>query len=78
METAETKFFEYDTTEITYLKQIHRILGKAIDTLGKVERMIISNLFSALIYASIGQQISIQAVHTIWDRMQECFGEITP
>lgn len=77
MQTVKTKFFQYGTTEITYLKQVDGILGEAIDSLGKVERIIIPDLFSALIYAIIGQQISVKAVHTIWSRMQERFGEIT-
>ncbi|MTK11690.1 MAG: DNA-3-methyladenine glycosylase 2 family protein [Clostridiaceae bacterium] len=77
MQTVKTKFFQYGTTEITYLKQVDEILGEAIERLGKVERIIIPDLFSALIYAIIGQQISVKAVHTIWSRIQERFGEIT-
>lgn len=77
MQTVKTKFFQYGTTEITYLKQVDEILGEAIERLGKVERVIIPDLFSALIYAIIGQQISVKAVNTIWSRIQERFGEIT-
>jgi DNA-3-methyladenine glycosylase II len=70
-------FFKYSTIETTYLKQADIKLGEAIDRLGKVERVIIKDLFPALIYAIIGQQISVKAVHTIWTRVQERFGEIT-
>lgn len=77
MQTVKTKFFQYGTTEITYLKQVDEILGEAIERFGKVERIIIPDLFSALIHAIIGQQISVKAVHTIWSRVQERFGEIT-
>lgn len=46
--------------------------------IGKVERVIIPDLFAALVHAIVGQLISVRAVHTIWDRMQERFGEISP
>jgi DNA-3-methyladenine glycosylase II len=72
------KFFEYGIPEISYLKQVDKILGEAINRLGKVERCVIPDLFQALIYAMIGQQISVKAAHTIWSRMQDRFNEITP
>ena len=78
MQAVETSFFQYSTTEITYLTQADKILGEAINRIGKVERVIIPDLFPALIYAIIGQQVSVKAVHTIWNRMQERFDEITP
>lgn len=78
MQNVKTKLFHYGTIEIAYLKQVDRKLGEAIERLGKVERVIIPDLFQALIYAIIGQQISVKAVHTIWTRMQEQFSEITP
>lgn len=78
MHRVKTKTFEYGLKEITYLKQVDTVLGDAIDRLGKVERVVIPNLFPALIHAIIGQQISIKAVDTIWNRFQERFGEITP
>lgn len=40
--------------------------------------MIIPDLFPALIYAVIGQQISLKAARTIWARMQERFIDIIP
>ena len=46
--------------------------------LGKVERVIIPDLFAALIHAIIGQLISVKAAHTVWTRLQELSGEITP
>ncbi|MEK6266808.1 MAG: DNA-3-methyladenine glycosylase 2 family protein [Clostridium sp.] len=73
----EANFFRYGEIEITYLKQSDIKLGEAIERLGRVERVIIKDLFTALIYAIIGQQISAKAVHTIWARVQERFGEIT-
>ncbi len=78
MQHVKTKIFEYGTLEISHLKQVDKILGEAIHRLGKVERCVIPDLFQALIYAMIGQQISVKAAHTIWIRMQERFNEITP
>lgn len=78
MKTVRTKLFEYGETETEYLKDADHVLGDEIDRIGKVERMIIPELFPALIYAVIGQQISVKASRTIWGRMQERFDEITP
>lgn len=78
MQTVKTKLFTYGSKETTYLRNADPILAAAIKHLGKVERIIIPDLFTALIYAFIGQQISVKAVHNIWDRMQKLLGEICP
>lgn len=78
MQRVKTKTFEYGLKEIAYLKQVDKVLGDAIERLGKIERVVIPNLFPALIHAIIGQQISVKAVDTIWSRFQERFGEVTP
>ncbi len=78
MQTVTMKFFDYGQTEIDYLKSVDQILGDAIKRLGKVEREVIPDLFAALVYAIVGQQISVKAAQTVWYRLQQCFGEITP
>ena len=78
MQTVRTKIFEYGDKEINYLKEADILLGDAIERIGKIEREIIPDLFPALIYAVIGQQISLKAAKTIWARMQESFLAITP
>lgn len=78
MGTVVTKSFNYGQDEIDYLKSVDEILGAAMTRKGKVERVIIPDLFTALVYAIVGQLISVKAVHTIWDRMQSRFGEISP
>lgn len=78
MKTVKTKIFDYGNKEIEYLKTTDPLLGDEIERLGKVERMIIPDLFPALIFSVIGQQISMKASRTIWGRMQERFDEITP
>jgi DNA-3-methyladenine glycosylase II len=72
------QIFKYGETEINYLKSVDSTLGHAIDRLGKLEREIMPDLFTALIYAIVGQQISTKAVATIWKRMLEKFTDITP
>ena len=77
MKTVQTKLFNYGEKEMKYLKGMDPLLGDEIERLGMIERMIIPDLFPALIYAVIGQQISQKASRTIWGRMQEKFDEIT-
>lgn len=78
MTTVATKFFDYGQTETDYLKSVDQTLGEAIKRLGKVEREVIPDLFAALVYAIVGQQISAKAAQTVWHRLQQCFAEITP
>ncbi|MBE5965803.1 MAG: DNA-3-methyladenine glycosylase 2 family protein [Lachnospiraceae bacterium] len=78
MQTVRTKIFEYGQKEMDYLKNADPILGKVIDRIGKIERVIIPDLFPALIYAIIGQQISLKACKTIWARMQDQLSPIVP
>jgi len=78
MQTVKTKYFDYGQEEINYLKSVDETLGAAMTRMGKVERVVIPDLFTALVYAIVGQLISVKAVHTIWARMQERLGEISP
>ncbi|SFL15505.1 DNA-3-methyladenine glycosylase II [Paenibacillus sp. 1_12] len=78
MGTVATKNFDYGQEEIDYLQQKDPTLGAAMARMGKVERVIIPNLFAALVHAIVGQLISVKAAHTIWERMQHQFGEMTP
>ncbi|WP_339316803.1 DNA-3-methyladenine glycosylase 2 family protein [Paenibacillus sp. FSL R10-2734] len=78
MGTVVTKFFEYGQADIDYLRSVDPVLGAAMTQMGKVGRVVIPDLFTALIYAIVGQLISVKAVQTIWARMQDRFGEITP
>ncbi len=51
MITVKTKFFEYSQREIDYLKSVDQILGAGMKRLGRVEREVIPDLFTALIHA---------------------------
>lgn len=78
MRTVNTKYFDYGQEDIDYLTSVDPELGIAMTRMGKVERQVIPDLFAALIYAIVGQLISAKAAHTIWQRMQDQFGEISP
>ncbi|RCX19713.1 DNA-3-methyladenine glycosylase II [Fontibacillus phaseoli] len=73
-----TKTFEYGQKEIDGLSAADPVLGDYILRRGKVERVIIPELFPALVHAIVGQLISVKAVKTIWNRMQAAFGDISP
>lgn len=70
--------FRYGNREIDHLKQKDKKLAEAIDRIGTIACEVIPDLFTALIYNIVGQQISSAASATVWGRMKERFGEITP
>lgn len=77
MGIVETKFFSYGQDDIDYLKEADAVLGAAMERIGRVDRVIIPDLFSALVHAIVGQLISAKAADTVWGRMQERFGGIS-
>ena len=70
--------FRCGAKERDYLRKKDKKLGCAIDRIGPLERAIIPDLFTALIRNIVAQQISKEAMVTIWGRMKERFGDITP
>ncbi|WP_165062822.1 DNA-3-methyladenine glycosylase [Adlercreutzia sp. ZJ154] len=73
-----SKYFEYSNEAVEFLKAKDAKLGAAIDAVGHVYRELDDDLFSAVVHTIIGQQISTAAQQTVWRRMQEKLGEITP
>ena len=71
-------YFPYGDAEIAYLKGKDRRLGAVIDQIGHVYREVDPNLFSSVVHHIVGQQISTKAQATIWRRMRDGLGEITP
>lgn len=69
-------YFVYGETEISYLRQKDKRLCEVIDRLGHIDRAVDTDIFSSVIHHIIGQQISTKAQATIWQRMQETFGEV--
>ena len=74
-----TRYFEYGDTEVDHLKSRDPKLAGAIDAIGHVHRaMDDGDLFAATVHHIVGQQISSAAQATVWARMQEGLGEVTP
>ncbi len=71
-------YFEYGDKEIEYLKSKDKILARVIDDLGHVYRKVDSNLFEGVIHHIIGQQISVAAVKTIYQRLINLVRVLTP
>ncbi|OGO77130.1 MAG: DNA-3-methyladenine glycosidase, partial [Clostridiales bacterium GWB2_37_7] len=53
-------------------------LGEAIDKIGIIKREITPEPFTALVSSVVGQQISSKAAKTVWNRLNELLGCITP
>lgn len=71
-------YFVYGEKETEYLKKKDRRLGEVIGAVGHIERQVDGDLFSAVVHHIIGQQISTKAQATIWQRMQDACGGVTP
>jgi len=72
------QFFEYGEKEIEYLKKKDKKLGAAIEQIGMIQREVTPDTFQALISSIVGQQISSKAADTVWKRLVELVGSITP
>lgn len=72
------KYFSYSAVETDYLSARDPALGAAIARMGHIDREVIPNLFTALINSIAGQQISGKALATVWARLCDQLGEITP
>ena len=53
-------------------------LGAVIERVGHIDRAVDDDLFSSVVHHIVGQQISTRAQQTIWQRMNDAFGEVTP
>ncbi|WHH61111.1 DNA-3-methyladenine glycosylase [Petroclostridium sp. X23] len=72
------QIFQYGQREIEYLKNKDEKLGTVIDKIGMIRREIIPDPFAALISSIVSQQISKKAAETVWNRLNELIGSITP
>ena len=70
-------YFEYGEKETEYLKSKDARLAEVIEKVGHIDRPVDSDLFSSVVHHIIGQQISTKAQQTIWQRMNDTFGEVT-
>ncbi len=71
-------YVEYGEKEITYLKGKCKKLAEVIERVGFIERERYQDLFDSLINAIVGQQISRKAHITIYNRIIDLLGTITP
>ncbi len=69
-------YFNYGEKEINYLRKKDKKLGAAIDEIGMIKRQIDEDIFTAIIRAIIGQQVSSQARETVFNRLQSAAGRI--
>jgi 3-methyladenine DNA glycosylase/8-oxoguanine DNA glycosylase len=73
-----SSYFQYGTREIEYLKGKDKKLGAAIERIGIINRPIIPDPFTALVSSIVSQQISKKAANTVWNRLVELLGSISP
>lgn len=71
-------YFKYGEKEISYLKNKDKKLAEVIEKVGLIERETEPEIFSALVHHIVGQQISTKAQATIWERIKNSFGSVTP
>lgn len=71
-------FFYYTDIETEYLKKKDKRLGAVIDQLGHLKREVFDDLFEALVYSIVGQQVSTKAQVTSWNRIRAHYGTVTP
>ncbi len=74
----EKHFFRYSNTATDYLCQKDKRLAEVIKKIGHINREVNPDLYGSLIHSIVGQQISTKAHTTIWLRMVEGLGKITP
>ena len=67
-------YFAYGTKETDYLSHKDKRLAAAIAQIGPIEREVDTDLFAAVVHHIIGQQISMKAQATIWQRMRDALG----
>ena len=71
-------YFKYGEKEISYLKAKDKKLAEVIDKIGLIRREVEPDLFYAVVHSIAGQQISNKALETVWKRLQNTCGQITP
>jgi len=72
------EFFLYGQRETDFLKQQDEQLAEAMERIGPIKRPVIPDLFTALISSIVHQQISNKAAATVWGRVVQRIGSITP
>ena len=71
-------YFEYGPEATEWLAARSPRMGEVITLVGRVRREMDTDLFSAVVHHIVGQQVSMAAQRTVWARMREHLGEVTP
>ena len=73
-----TAYFDCSEAALNHLCGHDAALGAVIRALGPIHRAVVPDLFEALVNSIVGQQIATKAQQTIWKRMKDALGHITP
>ena len=72
------QYFAYGTSETDYLARKDKRLASVIERIGPIRREVRPDLFDALMHAIVGQQIATKAQQTVWGRLVQALGQVTP
>ncbi len=78
LESRSARRYQYGERELGYLKSRDERMRLLIERVGFPKYEVIPDLFAALAYNIVGQQVSAKAAETVWRRLNEKFGELTP
>lgn len=70
--------FQYGDQELTYLRQSDVRMAGLIERFGMIRRVVIPDLFVALVSNIVGQQVSGKAAATIFGRLLRTVNTLTP
>ena len=70
--------FEYGEKEMDWLSRRDARMGRLIGRVGKIRRELQPDLFQSLTFNIVGQQISMAAQKTVWGRLEDALGGVTP
>ena len=72
------QYFAYGAAETGYLARKDKRLASVIERVGPIRREVRPDLFDALMHAIVGQQIATKAQQTVWGRLVQALGQVTP
>lgn len=75
---GDVRYFAYGQDAIDHLCSRDPKLAEVIGQVGHIYRPVKDDLFACVIWNIVGQQISGKALGTIWGRILEALGEVTP
>jgi len=70
--------YEYGDAETRHLARHDRQLGEAIERIGPIRRTVDEDLYASVVRHILGQQISTAAQATLWARLEQRTGGVTP